>query len=134
MNEIAGKWEVINTDSEDIKQSISLIKKTTRNMYLCDIQFKIWYDRVATRYILYRMNITEDENCALCQELETSVHAFAICERAQIFWREIKQYLLRLGYRNFRLKHKVIILGNNEMDGLFNFVLMIGKIIIYKKK
>ena len=88
MNEISGKWDVINTDSEEIKHSISLIKKTTSNMYLWDIQYKIWYDRVATRYILHRMNITEDENCAFCQELETSVHAFVICERAQIFWRE----------------------------------------------
>ena len=80
------------------------------------------------------MNITEDEDCAFCQELKTSVHAFVICERAQIFWREIKQYLLRLGYQNVRLEHRVIILGNKEMDGLFNLILLIGKKLIYQNR
>ena len=103
-------------------------------MYLWVIQFKIWHDRVATRYILYRMNITEDENCTYCQQIETNVHAFIICERSQRFWRDIKFYLLSLGYRNFRLEHKVIILGNTEMDGLFSLILMIGKNIIYQNR
>ena len=96
-------------------------------MYLRDIQFKIWHNRVATRYILYRMNITEDENCTYCQQIETNVHALVVCERSQRFWRDIKFYLLRLGYRNFRLEHKVIILGNTEMDSPFNLIIMIGK-------
>ena len=109
---------------------MTLFKKTTRNMYLMDIQFKLWHNRVATWYILYRMNITEDENCTYCQQTETNVHAFVICERSQIFWIDIKLYLQRLGYRNFRLEHKVIIL-DNEMDGLFNLIIMIGKKIIY---
>ena len=101
-------------------------------MYLWDIQFKIWHDRVATRYILYRMNIIEDENCAYCQQIETNVHAFIIYERSQRFWRDIKFYLPRLGYWNFRLEHKIIILGNTEMDGLFKLILMIGKRLFNK--
>ena len=98
------------------------------------IQYKIWYERVATRYVLYRMNIAEDENCAYCQQIETNVHAFILCERCQRFWRDIEFYILRLGYQNFRLEHKVTILGNTEMDGLFNLILMIGKKSIYQNR
>ena len=75
---------------------------------------------------------TEDENCTYCNQIETNAHAFALCERSQIFWRDIKLYLQSLGYRNFRLEHKLIILGNTEMDGLFNLILMIGKKIFIK--
>ena len=72
---------------------MALLKQTTRNMYLMDIQFRLWHKRVATRFFLYRMNITEDENCTYCNQLETNAHAFALCERSQIFWRDIKFYL-----------------------------------------
>ena len=132
LEEISLKWDILDTDTEEIKQSISLFKKTTRNMYLWDIQFKIWHDRVATRYKLYRMNITEDENYAYCQKEETKFHAFIICERSQRFWRDIKFYLLRLGYRDLRLEHKVLILGNTEMDNLFNLIIMIGNFCLPK--
>ena len=132
LDEISVKWDILDVDSKDIKISMALFKQTTRNMYLMDIQFKLWHNRVATRFFLYRMNITEDENCTYCNQLETNAHAFALCERSQIFWRDIKLYLQRLGYRNFRLEHKVIILGNKDMGGLFNLILMIGKKIVIK--
>ena len=80
------------------------------------------------------MNITEDEICTYCNQTETNAHAFFLCERSQIFWRDIKLYLQRLGYGNFRLEHKLIILGNTEMDGLFNLVLMIGKKRFYRNR
>ena len=126
LDEILLKWDTLNVDGRDINMSMTLFKKNTRNMYLMDIQFKLWHNRVAPRYFLYRMNITEDENCTYCNQTETNAHAFVLCERSQIFWRDIKLHLQRLGYRNFRLEHKLIILGNTEMDGLFNLVLMIG--------
>ena len=134
LEEISAKWDILDVDSKDIKMSISLFKQTTKNMYLMDIQFKLWHNRVATRFFLYRMNITENENCNYCNQLETNAHAFALCERSQMFWRDIKFYLQRLGYRNFRLEHKVIILGNKDMDGLFNLVLMLGKKNIYQNR
>ena len=134
LDEISVKWDILDVDSKDIKMSMALFKQTTRNMYLMDIQFKLWHNRVATRFILYRMNITENENCIYCDQLETNAHAFVLCERAQMFWRDVKLYLQRLGYRNFRLEHSVIILGNKDMDGLFNLILVLGKKIIYQNR
>ena len=101
--------------------------KKPRNMYLWDIQYKVWHERVATNSRLYNMNIKETENCEYCQQRETNVHDFILCERTQDFWREISRYLIRLGYRNFRLEHKLLIFGDTEMDLLFNLILTIGK-------
>ena len=89
LDEISVKWDILDVDSKDIKMSMALFKQTTRNMYLMDIQFKLWHNRVATRFILYRMNITENENCIHCDQSETNAHAFVLCERAQMFWRDI---------------------------------------------
>ena len=49
LKEVSHKWEtdlVLNIEPEEVQQSIKLFKKTTRNMYLWDIQYKIWYERV----------------------------------------------------------------------------------------
>ena len=47
-----------------------------RNMYLWDIQFKIWYTRVARNAKLFQMNIKDTEHCEYCEMRETNVHAF----------------------------------------------------------
>ena len=44
LQEISHKWEMdlmIDIEIDEVKQSIKLFKKTTRNMYLWDIQFKV---------------------------------------------------------------------------------------------
>ena len=87
---------------------------------------------VATNSRLFRVNIADNENCEFCQQRETNVHAFILCERSQNFWREIKYFLLKLGYQNFRLEHK--LLGDSEKDVLFNLIIMIGKEIIYRNR
>ena len=46
LQEISQKWErdiLIDIDIDEVKQSIQRFKKTTRNMYLWDIQFKVWH-------------------------------------------------------------------------------------------
>ena len=102
--------------------------------YLWDIQYKLWYERDATNSKLYQMNIKDTELCEYCQERETNVHAFVLCERTQNFWSEITLFLIRLGYRNFRLEHSILIFGDKEMDSLFNLIIIIAKMVIYQKR
>ena len=97
LREVSHKWEidlVLNMEPEEVQQSIKLFKKTTRNMYLWNIQYKIWYERVATNSKLYQMNIKDTELCEYCQLRETNVHAFVLCERTQNFWSEITLFLI----------------------------------------
>ena len=52
LKEISKKWErniLIDTECDGTKGSISKLKKTTRNMYLFDIQYKIWHERDAKK-------------------------------------------------------------------------------------
>ena len=123
---------MLNVEIDEVKQSINLFKKTTRNMYLWDIQYNLWHERVATKSRLCQMNVKDNEHCGYCLQRETNVHAFILCERSQNFWREITNCLIRSEYRNFRLEHKVLIFGNTEMDILFNLIITIGKKVIYQ--
>ena len=137
LKEISHKWErdlIIDLEIDDVKQSIKLLKKITRNIYLWDIQYKVWHERVATNTRLCHMGIKESEACAYCQQRETNVHAFVQCDRAQQFWREVTTFSLRIGYQNFRLEQKVLIFGDTEMDLFFNMVIIIGKKVIYQNR
>ena len=97
---------------EGIKKSISLTKKITKNMYLYDVQFKIWRSRVRTNTRLYKIKITESE---FCDEPETIEHAFIWCELYMV-WSDLRLWLYTLVYYNFRLEHKIIILGDEQKD------------------
>ena len=39
-----------------------------------------------------------------------------------------------MGYRNFRLEHKIIILGDATNDLLFNLIIIMGKKVIYQTR
>ena len=91
LREVSHKWEIDliqNIEHDEVQQSIRLLKKKNRNMYLWDIQYKIWYTRVATNAKLFQMNIKDTEHCEYCEMRETNVHAFVSCERTH-FWAEI---------------------------------------------
>ena len=61
--------------------NLSIYTKITKNMYLYDIQFKLWHGRVATNTLLYRMNMIEFEEWEYCNETENITHAFILRER-----------------------------------------------------
>ena len=93
-----------------------------------------WHERVATNTILFRMNILEYEECEYCQQAETDVHALLFCKRSEHFWSDVMYWLHNIGYQNFRLEQKTIILGNIERDSLFNLALMISIKVIYQNR
>ena len=80
------------------------------------------------------MNIKDTETCEYCQQRETNVNAFVLCDRTPNFWREVLRFLMRLGYRNLRLEHKILIFGDTEMDLLFNLIITIRKKVIYQNR
>ena len=61
---MARKWEtklIIDIEGEDIKHSLILKEKITRNMYLYDIQFKLLHSRMATNKMPFKMQISGKE-------------------------------------------------------------------------
>ena len=106
----------IYVEYEDIKKSISLTKRISRNMYLYNIQFEIWHSRVSTNTRLCKMKIVESELCEFCAEPETIEHDFVWCDHANRFCSDFKIWLYNIGYHNFRLEHKITILGDKQKD------------------
>ena len=83
-------------------------------MYLYDIQFQLWHSRIASTWILFRMNITETDACEFCGETETIAHALVQSEWVKKFWRDLTIRLQNLGYTDFRPEQKVLILGDSK--------------------
>ena len=43
-------------------------------------------------------------------------------------------FLIRIGYRNFRLEHEILIFGDTEMDSFFNLIITNVKKVIYQNR
>ena len=46
--------------------------KNTKDMYVRNIQFKIWHNRIATNRFLYQIGIVDSPNCIYCNEEENN--------------------------------------------------------------
>ena len=57
-----------------------------------------------------------------------------MCERTTEFWNEVRIWLQNLGFRNFRIGQKIILMGDSEFDRLFNLCTLIGKKTNISKK
>ena len=110
---MANKWKaksLIDIEDDDIKKSIRLTKKVSRNMYLYYIQCKLLHSRVATNNLLFKMNISEIETCHFCKQMESIGHAFMLYGRANTFCSGVKVWLQTIGYQHFRIEQKTIYL------------------------
>ena len=66
--EIAKNWsEILEIDirEEYVRKSIKTSYKITKDMYMYvrNIQFKIWHNRIATNRFLYQIGIVDSPNC-----------------------------------------------------------------------
>ena len=48
-------------------------------MYVFNIKFKMWHDRIATNRCLYQIAILDSPNCIYCDEIENMTHALLFC-------------------------------------------------------
>ena len=69
--------------------------------------------------------------CANCAVIETSNHAFLLCNRLEEIWINVTNWLKRLVYNNFRIEHTEVLYGDEEKDKLFNLIIVLGKQMIY---
>ena len=75
LQEIATTWEKhleMKINYDDIKTSINLMKWVTRNMYLYDIQSKVWQSRIVTNTTLCKMGVRVADTCEFCGERENN--------------------------------------------------------------
>ena len=85
------------------------------------------------------MNLTNSENCPLCNQTDTLEHFFFLCPFVTVLWDEVKKEINMYMGLNITLDEKIIILGanlipriNNKNVVHINNVLAVAKLAISK--
>ena len=93
----------------DTKYLFGFQRKVSRNMYLFDIRYRLLCGIIPTYNEIYNTKITQKDDQEFCNEMETNVHAFLLCDRAVALL-----MILLLGLDNYDIS----ILDQNKMKCL----------------
>ena len=70
-----------------------------------------------------------------CSEVETLEHLLYKCEKADSLWKDLQIWLKTIGFDNYILDAKTIILGElRKKYKLINFIIMAAKLVIYSNR
>ena len=70
-----------------------------------------------------------------CSEVETLEHLLYKCEQADLLWKDLQIWLKTIGFDNYILDAKTIILGElRKKNKLINFIIMAAKLFEQKQK
>lgn len=110
-----------------------------RETKLKALSFKIIHGIYPSNVLLYKMNLTNTENCPLCNQTDTLEHFFFLCPFVTVLWDEVKKEINMYMGLNITLDEKIIILGanlipriNNKNVVHINNVLAVAKLAISK--
>ena len=88
------KWEtLLNIEvTEKMWQKCYLICfKTIQDNYLICLHYRILNQILGIRNLKLKMGITQDNMCKLCNENETPIHLFSLCEPTRKFWEDLSR-------------------------------------------
>jgi hypothetical protein len=99
-------------------------------------QHKILKRILPTNKLLTLIKIKDNDVCTFCEShVETLLHLFVNCDCITQLWEELRQWLVSCGYLHIQiLERQDIVLGNPKEDIIFNFTLLITKLVIYRSK
>ena len=112
-SEIAKKWSEnleIDIREECVRKSIKTSYNNTKDMYVRNIQFKIWHNLIATNRFLYQIGIL-DSLCICCKEEENIMHAFLLCQYIKRFWNEVETLARELVCDFVQIEDKYKVMG-----------------------
>jgi len=104
---------------QNIKNPFLELKKTTTDMKLKNVQFKILHNIYPTMKHLYIWKIKETPNCNHCGIEETLKHAIYDCEIARNCW---AKFAVIFGQHNINLKYEDILLGTRSRLSILNSI------------
>ena len=117
-NKLRHKWETLLniTVTEKMWQQCYLICfKTIQDNYLIWLQYRILNQILGIRNLKFKMGITQDNVCKLCNENEeTLVHLFSQCEPTRKFWEDLSRKIKTNTNKEVDFSSKDIILGFQE--------------------
>ena len=135
INEVKEKWENIlndNISTEDIKSAFKISQKLPICVFNRYTQFKILHNRLNTKQLLFKMKISDSEDCP-----DTTLHALINCPISAQLWRCVELWLRANVNKGIKISDKEKILGflEDKRDRfIVNISILNTKIIIYRMR
>ena len=115
INEVKERWETIlndNISTEDIKFAFKISQKLPKCVFNRYTQLKILHNRMNTKKLLFKMNISDSENCTFCLNTpDTTLHALIDCPMSAQLWRRMELWLRENVNKGIKISDKEKILG-----------------------
>ena len=129
------KW-CRNFDFEFDKDIWLIPRRSTKDIKLITLQWKILHRIYATGILLEKMKIKTTNKCPYCQELDTLEHYFFHCESVKTLWNAVGYKIQNLfeNIGHFKIDCKMAMLGLLNHDKLpkssvtrINIIILIAK-------
>ena len=129
------KWEkLLNCEITNWSKYFIILKKSCRNSYLQNFQFKLLHRIIPTNSFLHKIKLKNTNLCTFCKiHDETIEHLFFDCPVTQIFLKSLSKQLKQY-YKNLIFDKKEYFFGFESGDLLVNLISIIAKNYIFKCK
>ena len=108
---------------------------TIRDNYYIYFNYRILHRILGTNHLMYKMQISQTENCRLCENAsETLIHLFLSCPKSIIFWKTIFAWIKNLTKVSLAIDVTIIFgyLISNSYSKAINTILMVAKNYIFQ--
>ena len=141
INEVKEKWEnILNDDisTEDIKFAFKISQKLPKCVFNRYTQFNILHNRLNTKQLLFKMKISDSEDCPFYLNTpDTTLHALINWPISAQLWRRVELWLRANVNKSIKITDKEKILGFLEEKRdrfIVNIAILNTKIIIYRMR
>ena len=110
------KWnQVFQNMDMNWKSVYTVTKICCRNTKLYWFQYRLLHRILATKYLLTKMNIEQNNLCTFCgEEVEKLEHLFWQCNTVNTFWENIEQWIYD---QNNYLINSLVEFSNEKSEG-----------------
>ena len=111
--------------------------KITSETKLSIFQYKIIYNILPHRSLLYKMKISESPLCLFCKELESLPHMLVDCPQICDFWNSVLLVWIKQNNENYLFDEFSIMYGyhpENPHTFIFNYFILLSKRHVFLSK
>ena len=122
---------------DDLRKLYLLPFEVTKEVKLSMFQYKIIYNILCTKRLLFKMKKEDSPCCPFCSADHTIIHLFTECAQVTLFQKEILDWASHIVNSKLSLSIKEIMFGiiNNQSKFCLalNHLVIIGKYCLYVK-